>query len=730
MIYIIDATCREIVHVLCNLFVGFYNSYFYSFIFNINHSLSLCLSLIGPDMNEVPDPEILQDPDIDDDDVPSDNDENNDNDDDDDYNNDDGDDDYDPTYNNDLDDADADGTAAQVLFGNRDSRRRRGGRGGRRGGRGRRTAADEEEEEEGEDLMENAMKDYQPIAALDTYGTEDIDNREYDNMNADERYAAEAVLQARDKERNLSAMMGGRARGFYGALDAMEEDLEEEEERMRRRAMFGRSGGGAGGGGGGDGGDDDDDDGMDDDDLDNDNFEDEEGVNLEAFDVPLREWIAQDRTRREIQRKFRMFLSTFREGEEFDEDNLDDPALDEAERKRRRRLLAQTPPTYEDRIRQMCSVNKSALELSYLHLMQKEPTLALWVNEAPRDMLDVLNEAATRHTLRLFPSYHTIRDEIHVRIADVPIIDSLRDLRRAHLDGLVKVSGVITRRSGVFPQLKLAFYDCIKCKAIMGPFRVEDTTSHSSGPDGSRDVSDLHSPTICRECDSEGPFKLNSTRSRYRNYQRVNLQERPGSVPPGRVPRTKEVVFLDDLVDIARPGEEVEVTGIFCHSYDYYLTQRSGFPVFQTYVSANHIRKKEDASSAHNLSEADRKLILELAADPNIAKRIVASIAPSIYGHEHVKMSLAMALFGAVPKNVDDKHRIRGDVNVLILGDPGTAKSQMLKYAEATAPRAVYSAGKGASAVGLTANVHKDPITREWTLEGGMSLNDYSSYIA
>lgn len=662
-------------------------------------------------MNEVPDPQILQDPAMDEDDadnLPSDNDGANT---DDDYN--DGDDDYDPNYNNDLD-ADADGTAAQVLFGNRDSRRRGGGR-----RRGRRNP-DEEEDEEGEDLMDNAAKDYQPIAALDTYGTEDIDDREYDNMDAGERYAAEAILQARDKERNLSAMMGGRARGFYGALDAMEEDLEEEEERMRRRAMFGRAGGGAGGGDGGD-----DDDGLDDDDdVDDDNFEDEEGVNLEAFDVPLREWIAQDRTRREIQRKFRMFLSTFREGDEFDEDALGDPSLDEAERKRRRRLLAQTPPTYEDRIRQMCSVNKSALELSYLHLMQKEPTLALWVNEAPRDMLDVLNEAATRHTLRLFPSYHTIRDEIHVRISDVPIVDSLRDLRRAHLDGLVKVSGVITRRSGVFPQLKLAFYDCIKCKSIMGPFRVEDTTSHSSGPDGNRDVSDLHSPTICHECDSEGPFKLNAARSRYRNYQRVNLQERPGSVPPGRVPRTKEVVFLDDLVDVARPGEEVEVTGIFCHSYDYYLTQRSGFPVFQTYVSANHVRKKEDASSAHNLSEVDRKLILDLAADPNIGKRIIASIAPSIYGHEHVKMSLAMALFGAVPKNVDDKHRIRGDVNVLVLGDPGTAKSQMLKYAEATAPRAVYSAGKGASAVGLTANVHKDPITREWTLEGGMSWND------
>ena len=630
--------------------------------------------------------------------------------------------DEDGEYVDDTANGGADEAAAAVLFGNRDnnSRGRRGNAGSRRGGGGRRRRNNnDEEEEDGEDLLENALQDYQPIAALDTYGREGIDDRDFGNLDYEERAAAESVLEERDRERRrLARQDGGRARGFY---DALEEEMEEDvEERRRRRGLFGKERDG-----------DDDDDasrgGLDEiervevDDEDIDDFEAQDEVNLEAFDVPLREWIAQDKTRREIQRKFRVFLSTFREGEDELFTNVDVTGdIDEFEIKRRRRLLAQTPPTYEERIRHMCSSNRAALEVSYLHLVQKQPTLALWISEAPRDVLDVLNEAATRHTLRLFPSYRTIRDAIHVRVSDVPILDSLRDLRRNNLDGLVKVSGVITRRSGVFPQLNLAYYDCAKCKTCLGPYRIEDTTSSSSGPEGhGKDVSDAHSPTVCSDCDSEGPFKLNSSQSKYRNYQRVNLQERPGSVPPGRVPRTKEVVFLDDLVDIARPGEEVEVTGIYCSSYDYHLTSRSGFPVFQTYVLANHIRKKEDASSASNLSEADRKLILGLAADPNIGKRIVASIAPSIYGLEHVKMALAMALFGAVPKNIDDKHRIRGDVNVLILGDPGTAKSQMLKYAEATAPRAVYSTGKGASAVGLTASVHKDPLTKEWTLEGG-----------
>lgn len=108
-----------------------------------------------------------------------------------------------------------------------------------------------------------------------------------------------------------------------------------------------------------------------------------------------------------------------------------------------------------------------------------------------------------------------------------------------------------------------------------------------------------------------------------------------------------------------------------------------------------------------------------LARDPRIRKRIIKSIAPSIYGHEDIKTALALSLFGGVSKNINNKHAIRGDINVLLLGDPGTAKSQFLKYVEKTAHRSVFATGQGASAVGLTASVRKDPITREWTLEGG-----------
>ena len=149
------------------------------------------------------------------------------------------------------------------------------------------------------------------------------------------------------------------------------------------------------------------------------------------------------------------------------------------------------------------------------------------------------------------------------------------------------------------------------------------------------------------------------------------------------------------------------------------MNSKNGFPVFSTILEANHINKKEDLFAAFRLTEEDEKEIRALARDERISKRIMKSIAPSIYGHENIKTAIALSLFGGVAKDVNRKHRIRGDINVLLLGDPGTAKSQFLKYIEKTAHRAVFTTGQGASAVGLTASVRKDPVTREWTLEGG-----------
>lgn len=447
----------------------------------------------------------------------------------------------------------------------------------------------------------------------------------------------------------------------------------------------------------------------------------ERPLNLEKFECPLREWIAEERTRREIHRRFKKFLLSYYDDIEKVADwmrrheHMDPkPPLPPP--------LAIRPPIYPYKIRMMCASNASSLTISYAHIAKVQSLLAIWLTDVPRDMLQIFDEVLQSVVLQEFPHYSKISSALHVRISDLPISDKLRDLRQGDLNNLVRVCGVVTRRTGVFPQMLSVVYDCAGCGGAIGPFKLSGGNSEVR-------------PDSCPQCGARNALRVNQHRTIYGNYQRVTLQETPGTVPPGRIPRYKDVVLLGDLVDIARPGDEVDVTGIYCHTQAQLSRKSNGFPVFSTTIEANCVGKRNGGSNAQ-WSEEDKRAILQLAKDPHIGERVIRSIAPSIYGHRHVKTAIAMALFGGVSKNGGQNqqqvapgqgqqqqtvgmHRVRGDINVLLLGDPGVAKSQILKYAEKTAPRAVYTTGKGASAVGLTAGVHRDPLTKEWTLEGG-----------
>ncbi|KAF7984233.1 hypothetical protein HWV62_16046 [Athelia sp. TMB] len=532
---------------------------------------------------------------------------------------------------------------------------------------------DEEDdvEEEGEDLFaQNLEEDYAPNELLDRYSDADLDDQnDFDEMAPAARRAAEAKMAQRDRRERRGGKRGTRAAARSRMPEFLQSDEEDEDIDMdglgvakmktRTRRQY--------------------DERRDVDDLDG--VEDE--IPLEQLsDIKAKsivEWIANDRVRRSIIRHFRQFLMTY---------------VDE-----------HGASVYGQRIRNLGETNSESLEVSYLHLALSKPILAYFLTNSPTAMLTIFDEVALNAILVYYPSYERIHSEVHVRIADLPLSSSLRDLRRSNLNNLVRVTGVVTRRSGVFPQLKYVKFDCKKCGAVIGPFYQ----------DASREVK----ISYCANCESKGPFSVNSEQTIYRNYQKMTLQESPGSVPAGRLPRHREVILLWDLIDTAKPGEEVEITGVYRNNFDASLNAKNGFPVFSTIIEANHVNKKEDLFAAFRLTEEDEKEMRALARDERIRKRIIKSIAPSIYGHEDIKTALALSLFGGVTKDINRKHRIRGDINVLLLGDPGTAKSQFLKYVEKTAHRSVFATGQGASAVGLTASVRKDPVTQEWTLEGG-----------
>ena len=393
----------------------------------------------------------------------------------------------------------------------------------------------------------------------------------------------------------------------------------------------------------------------------------------------LAEWISTEPVGKTIAREFRAFLLEY---------------TDE-----------KGTSVYGQRIKSMGLLNEESLEVGYDHLTESKAILAYFVSNCPSSVLPIFDNVALEVTLLHYPAYERIHSEIHVRMANLPTMYTLRDLRQLNLNCLVRLSGVVTRRSGVFPQLKYVKFTCTKCGETLGPF-TQDSQAEVK-------------VNYCFQCQSRGPFTLNSEKTLYRNYQKMTLQESPGSVPAGRLPRHREVILLWDLIDTVKPGEEVEVTGIYKNTFDPNLNLKNGFPVFATIIEANYVVKSHDKLSAFSLEDEDEKKIKLLSKDANIQRKIIESIAPSIHGHDDIKTAIAVSLFGGVAKDINGKHSIRGDINVLLLGDPGTAKSQFLKYVEKTAHRAVFTTGQGASAVGLTASVHRDPMTKEWTLEGG-----------
>ncbi|KAJ8901912.1 hypothetical protein NDN08_004116 [Rhodosorus marinus] len=529
--------------------------------------------------------------------------------------------------------------------------------------------APDEEESDGEELLgDNMMDDYRAIPNLDQYRVDPEAEVESASLSIGARLGAEREMQERDR-------MEGRAvrddRRLPAALQmATGEDDEEIGHQQKRRRILAEAAAASRAGHT---------DGMskqsglaDDGDP---NFD------IENYRGPLREWVLLDRPRRELRRRFNLFL-------------------------RETKDQKSGSPLYMESIRAMCSNNHQSIVVSYRHLSSADPVLAVWVADAPVEMLSIFDDVAKQVALSLFPSYERIHPDIYVRIADLPIVDNLRDIRHIHLNCLVKVAGVVTRRTGVFPHMKIVKLDCQRCGAVQVPTGV-------AGARPEKAVSQ------CSECGSRGPFKVNAEQTVFDNFQRMTIQESPGSVPAGRLPRQKDVMITADLIDCARPGDAVEVTGVYTHCPDISLNIKNGFPVFSTVIRANYVRKMDESDVTEDLTDDEIFELRKLSQDPKIADRIIASMAPSIYGHKDIKTAIALSLFGGQAKEVGEKHRIRGDINVLLLGDPGTAKSQFLKYVEKTANRAVYTTGKGASAVGLTAAVRKDAVSGEWVLEGG-----------
>jgi len=275
----------------------------------------------------------------------------------------------------------------------------------------------------------------------------------------------------------------------------------------------------------------------------------------------------------------------------------------------------------------------------------------------------------------------------------------------------VSVRGIVTRVTDVAPQVRVVCYICAVCGyESYQPVNDKDFTPLSACP----------SPA-CKRNENTGKLMLQTRGSKFVRFQSVRLQELHTEVPVGHIPRTTTIRVYGSLTRIMKPGDLVTASGIFLVApYHGFRAIRAGLTT-DTYIEAMHVlpSKKSYTAAQADLDERTAEEIDERSKDPAIFHHLAASIAPEIFGHVDIKKALMLLLVGGVTRKLSDGLKIRGDINILLMGDPGVAKSQLLKHIAHIAPRGIYTTGKGSSGVGLTAAVLRDPTTGDMSLEGG-----------
>lgn len=301
---------------------------------------------------------------------------------------------------------------------------------------------------------------------------------------------------------------------------------------------------------------------------------------------------------------------------------------------------------------------------------------------------------------------------------------NMRDLNPSDIDTLVAIKGMVIRVSSIIPEMRRAFFKCIAC----------DSSVEVEVDDGR-----LKEPTRCTHCNLQRTMEIIHNRCLFNDKQEIKLQETPDSVPEGQTPHTVKVYVWDSSVDKVKPGDRITLTGV-SRAVGFRTNPRTRqlSSVFRTYIDAVHIpetaRRKGDGKASSNelldsftnadelrsVREEMERQMKELGADPEIYEKLTRSVAPNIWQMDDVKKGLICMLFGGRHAGEGaEQGRFRGEINVLMVGDPGVAKSQMLGYIHKLAPRGIYTSGKGSSAVGLTAYITKDPDTGESVLESG-----------
>lgn len=314
---------------------------------------------------------------------------------------------------------------------------------------------------------------------------------------------------------------------------------------------------------------------------------------------------------------------------------------------------------------------------------------------------DKLTEAAEMAVQNInVPTLDTHEFKPHVRFFNIPKDREplLRDIGSAHLSKLIAVEGVVRQVTQVMPKLKIAAWQCRRCANM---YRMEQESDKVTMP----------SMCQCKHRD----FTLVPEESVFTDSQKIQIQEPLELLKGSEQATTLDVLVSDDMVNKIMPGDRSKITGVLRLS-----TPKEKSPIFGRFMQAMHMEETQREFDEVEITPEEKKTIEELAKNPKIYDLVAKSIAVNIYGHDIVKEAIGLQLFGGVKKVLPDDSRIRGNIHVLLVGDPGVAKSQLLQAVHKIAPKSIYVSGKSSSGVGLTASAVKDDFGEGgWTLKAG-----------
>jgi replicative DNA helicase Mcm len=359
---------------------------------------------------------------------------------------------------------------------------------------------------------------------------------------------------------------------------------------------------------------------------------------------------------------------------------------------------------YRQKINQFPIFGKKTLTVDFQDIYAFNQDLGRMLLEKPEQYLRYAANAAYEQLRIEDPAYaETIeKEQVQISICQLLKSEPLRDLSADQLGKLVMVEGIVVRATPTQPLIREAAF---KCKACGTTTMVPQTTAFVKAPE----------QCMAPDCGKKGQYMLTLSQEgcSFVDSQDLHVQERPEDLPPGQLPRTLNVKLIGkEIVETARPGDHISIVGIPKTTSSF--NPGVGKPCrLNLMLEANSIEVL-GKDLENTVTPQEQQKIEELSKDSWIHRKIVNSIAPSIYGYEYIKEAIMYLLFGGVTKHLVDI-TVRGEANVLIIGDPGTAKSQMLQYMPRITPRGIYTSGKGSSGVGLTAAVVKDK-------DGGLSL--------